>query len=59
MTNAFINQNDYFNRYGDFREGSKFLVSKNTITFFDTQKETKLISNLSMLFFYISKEFYR
>ena len=45
--NGFINQNDYFNRYGDFREGSKFLVSKNTITFFDTQKDKFRRFNLS------------
>jgi len=45
--NGFINQNDYFNRYGDFREGSKFLVSKNAITFWDTQKESFRCFNLS------------
>ena len=37
--NGFINDKDYFNRYGEMREGSKLLVSKNTITFWDTQAE--------------------
>ncbi len=32
-----INQNDYFTRYGDMRKGSKFLVSKNIITYWDSQ----------------------
>ena len=45
--NGFINQNDYFNRYGDFREGSKFLVSKNTTTYWDTQAENFRCFNLS------------
>jgi hypothetical protein len=45
--NGFINQNDYFNRYGDFREGSKFLVSKNTITYWDTQADNWRCFNLS------------
>ena len=37
--NGFVNDKDYFNRYGEMREGSKLLVSKNTITFWDTQAE--------------------
>ena len=31
------NENDYFTRYGEMKKGSKFLVSKNIITFWDTQ----------------------
>ena len=45
--NGFINQNDYYNRYGDFREGSKFLVSKNILVYFDTQAENFRSFNLS------------
>ena len=39
--NGFVNQNDYYNRYGDFREGSKFLVSK-TLSFIGTLKQKTL-----------------
>ena len=31
------NEKDYFTRYGEMKKGSKFLVSKNIITFWDTQ----------------------
>ena len=33
------NEKDYFTRYGEMRKDSKFLVSKNIITFWDTQKD--------------------
>ena len=45
--NGFVNQNDYYNRYGDFREGSKFLVSKNILVYWDTQAENFRSFNLS------------
>ena len=34
--NGEINEKDYYTRYGEMREKSKFLVSKNQLTFFDT-----------------------
>jgi hypothetical protein len=45
--NGFVNQNDYYNRYGDFREGSKFLVSKNILVYWDTQADDWRSFNIS------------
>ena len=44
--NGFINDKDYFNRYGDFREGRSFSFLK-TITYWDTQAENFRCFNLS------------
>ena len=41
------NEKDYFTRYGEMRKDSKFLVSKNIITFWDTQKDDWRCFNLS------------
>ena len=41
------NEKDYFTRYGEMRKDSKFLVSKNIITFWDTQKDDWRRFNLS------------
>ena len=41
------NEKDYFTRYGEMRKDSKFLVSKNIITFWDTQKDNFRSFNLS------------
>ena len=41
------NEKDYFTRYGEMRKDSKFLVSKNIITFWDTQKDLFRSFNLS------------
>ena len=41
------NEKDYFTRYGEMRKDSKFLVSKNIITFWDTQKDSFRSFNLS------------
>lgn len=45
--NGEINEKDYYTRYGEMREKSKFLVSKNIITFWDTQKDNFRSFNLS------------
>ena len=45
--NGFVNDKDYFNRYGEMREGSKFLVSKNILVYWDTQAENFRSFNLS------------
>ena len=45
--NGEVNEKDYFTRYGDMREGSKFLVSKNIITYWDTQAKNWRRYNLS------------
>ena len=45
--NGEVNEKDYFTRYGDMREGSKFLVSKNIITYWDTQTKGWRKFNLS------------
>ena len=45
--NGEINEKDYFTRYGEMRKDSKFLVSKNIITFWDTQKDNFRSFNLS------------
>ena len=41
------NEKDYFTRYGEMRKDSKFLVSKNIITFWDTQADNFRSFNLS------------
>ena len=45
--NGFVNDKDYFNRYGEMREGSKLLVSKNIITYWDSQADDWRRFNLS------------
>ena len=45
--NGELNEKDYFTRYGEMRKDSKFLVSKNIITFWDTQKDNFRSFNLS------------
>jgi|TARA_R110000824_G_scaffold153195_2_gene324755 hypothetical protein len=45
--NGEINSKDYFTRYGDMRKGSKFLVSKNIITYWDKQADNFRRFNLS------------
>ncbi len=45
--NGEVNEKDYFTRYGEMRKDSKFLVSKNIITFWDTQKDSFRSFNLS------------
>ena len=35
--NGEVNEKDYFTRYGEMKKGSKFLVSKNIITYWDSQ----------------------
>ena len=45
--NGEVNEKDYFTRYGEMRKDSKFLVSKNIITFWDTQKDLFRSFNLS------------
>ena len=45
--NGEINEKDYFTRYGEMRKDCKFLVSKNILTFWDTQKDNFRSFNLS------------
>ena len=49
------NEKDYFTRYGEMRKDSKFLVSKNIITFWDTQKDSFRSFNLSDVVYSIVK----
>ena len=45
--NGEVNEKDYFTRYGEMRKDSKFLVSKNIITYWDTQADNFRRFNLS------------